>query len=220
MVDLRVMQLMCSRLCHDLIGAVSAAGTGLELLDETPPQSAEADEALKLVANGTRQAADRLAFFRMAFGLGGGDSVDVGEIRKLAEGLLGGGRVALDWPLEDSPAEVSVLSAKLVLNMVLLGSGALPRGGTLGVRLADLDGELGVAMTASGGGARIKEELQAAMSPETPVDELTAYNVHGHFAARLAASVGADIEMVEGPAGEVRLAALVPAGGGRVRDQG
>ena len=213
-VDLRVMQLMCSRLCHDLIGAVSAAGTGLELLDETPPQTEEANQALKLVANSTRQSAMRLAFFRMAFGLGGGDRVDVGEIRKLAEGLLGGGRVALDWPLkEDSPAVLSAPSAKLILNMVLLGSGALPRGGTLEVRLADLGGELGVAMTASGEGARIKEELLAAMSPQAPVGELTAHNVHGHFAARLAASLGADIEMAEGPGGEVRLAALVPAVG-------
>lgn len=32
-LDLRVLQLLCSRLCHELIGSVTAINNGVELLD-------------------------------------------------------------------------------------------------------------------------------------------------------------------------------------------
>ena len=34
-VDLSVLELVCSRLCHDLVGPVGAAANGIELLRET-----------------------------------------------------------------------------------------------------------------------------------------------------------------------------------------
>ena len=81
-------------------------------------------------------------------------------------------------------------------------------------RLAALPDGLGAAVTAMGQNAKLKDELRAALTPETPVDDLTARSVHGHFAGKLAATLQAGIEVSEETEGEVRLALLVPPAAG------
>jgi histidine phosphotransferase ChpT len=34
MIDIRVLELLCSRICHDLISPVTAINNGMELLDD------------------------------------------------------------------------------------------------------------------------------------------------------------------------------------------
>ena len=35
-VDIRVLELLCSRICHDLISPVTAINDGMELLEDNP----------------------------------------------------------------------------------------------------------------------------------------------------------------------------------------
>jgi len=97
--------------------------------------------------------------------------------------------------------------------MVLMAAETLPRGGSLGVHLADLDEGTGIALIARGRGARIKDDVRAAMTSDAPVDELSARNVHAYYAVRLAAGLGAVVEAAEGDGAEVQLATILPAGG-------
>ncbi|MSO76029.1 MAG: hypothetical protein EXQ87_03830 [Alphaproteobacteria bacterium] len=69
-VDLKIVELLCSRLCHDLIGPIGAINNGLELLSDYDPSMA--DDVLPLLTTSAKQAWDRLAFFRAALGFGGG----------------------------------------------------------------------------------------------------------------------------------------------------
>jgi histidine phosphotransferase ChpT len=197
-VDLKVAQLLCSRLCHDLVGPAGAVNAGLELLQE----DGTAVDALDLAARSGLQTTGRLTFYRMAFGFGGGETVRLGEVRDLAAALVADGAVALDWPV-DAAAEGSAIAkgaARLLLNLLLLGVDCLPRGGTLGVRIADLDEGLGIAMTAAGEGARLRPELGAAM----------ARTVQGYYTGCLAADIGAAVEIGEDSAHQVRVATVVP----------
>ena len=68
-VDLKVVQLLSSRLCHDLVGPAGAVHNGIELYEEMGP--GEGADALKMVAASVEQLSARLGFFRLAFGLGG-----------------------------------------------------------------------------------------------------------------------------------------------------
>ena len=94
--------LLCSRLCHDLLSPVGALNNGLELLaDETDP--AMRQRCLDLLADSARTSANKLKFFRLAFGAAGGfgEQVDARECRLAIEGLLSGGRkVELNWLVE------------------------------------------------------------------------------------------------------------------------
>ena len=91
--------LLCSRLCHDLMSPVGALNNGIELLaDETDPEMRE--KCLELLADSARASANKLKFFRLAFGAAGGfgDQVDVMEAQTALEGVFGPERrIELVW---------------------------------------------------------------------------------------------------------------------------
>ena len=212
LVDFRVVQLLCSRLCHDLVGPAGAVNAGLELMGD---DGAATDEALALVNLSAQQVACRLTFYRLAFGLGGdsGGMSGLADAQKLTEGFLSGGKVSLDWPMDaptDAERLVSGAAIKLLLNLALLGVDSLPMGGSLSVRFADLPDGTGIAITASGNNARFNKDLRYAMNPNVSADELSVRTVQGYFSTRLAERVAASIEISEGPDGSVRLAAVLP----------
>lgn len=213
LIDLRVAQLLCSRVCHDLIGPAGAVNSGIELLGE---EGGLAGDALALVAQSGHEMARRLAFFRVAFGLGGGTGPRaVAEARDLAVAAFGGGRAGVDWPPEATACAEGVLAAggvKLLLNLVLLGIDCLPRGGRVAVRAAPMEGAIGVALTAAGQGARLRDGMAAAMAADAAAGALSAHTVIGGFAQNLARSLGTAIETCEKD-NEVRLAARLPLAG-------
>ena len=208
LVDLRAAQLLCSRLCHDLVGPAGAVNAGMELIQEDPRN---AGEALTLVADSGQQIVRRLEFYRIAFGLGGEGAASLGEIRALSAGLLAEGNVTLTWMDEGvlPGPPLPATGGKLVLNLVLLGVDCLPRGGTLEVHVAALAEGLGVAMTAIGQGARLRSEVQAALQPEVASADLSARTIQGYFAQRLAEHVGTSIETSDTVDDQVRLALVL-----------
>ena len=94
--DLRLSQLVCSRLCHDLVGAAGAVNAGLEILAEMGGLD---DSAMALATNSGLEMTRRLAFFRVAFGAGGAgrSGAEVSVMRKIAAEYLEAGNVDLDW---------------------------------------------------------------------------------------------------------------------------
>ncbi|WP_243843451.1 histidine phosphotransferase family protein [Sphingomonas vulcanisoli] len=126
---------MCSRLCHDLLSPVGALNNGLELLaDEDDP--ALRKEYLSLLADGARASAEKLKFFRLAFGAAGGfgDRIDAGEVRASLDSLAGmSGKVAFGWVADCTTLDRS--ATRIVLNLGLIALDALVRGGRLDVGL-------------------------------------------------------------------------------------
>lgn len=221
-----VVQLLCSRLCHDLAGPAGAVHNGMELVQE--PGGGDGG-ALDLVATSIEQLNGRLGFYRIAFGLGGmsGRKPALLEAHDLAASFLKGGRITLDWPDASGVASDNrldrqrrVAAIKLLLNMILFGAAALPRGGLLEVGFvvtSDDPAGVGLTVKASGLGACIRDDVMAVLSLETVSEDdsmartdrnLTAHNVQGFFMQRLAKSLGGVIE-VSGEGGEVQIAALL-----------
>src|SRR5262245_5700238 len=127
-VELRIMELLASRICHDLISPIGAVGNGLELLEEADDEMSA--EALKLSVGCVRRASALLEFFRMAYGTAGSDSGLRWEAAKsLAEGLVEGPKTTLVWGAPPAGLNVPAAAPKLALNLVLLGMEVLPRGG-------------------------------------------------------------------------------------------
>ena len=212
--DLKAAQFLCSRICHDLIGPAGAVNTGMELLAE---ESGGADGALALVTDSASQVSRRLAFFRVAFGAGGATGPSaVSDARKLAMDYLSGGKVVLDWPLDQAQmldGELAADEIKLLMVMVFLAAEMLPRGGTVSMRAARLDGGVGIAFIAGGPGARVREGVGEAIAGPVAAEHLSAQSIIGDFARRLSGALGAEIEIAEGGMDEVRLAVmLTPAG--------
>lgn len=217
-VDFKVVQLLCSRLCHDLVGPVGAVNTGLELMAETGTGREGIADALGLVTRSAKVMAQRVSFYRMAlgFGAGGQGSIILGKVRELTADFLGQGRTTVDWPLEsdaDGARVISETGAKIVLNLVLIGIEALPRGGVLTVRCTDLSEGSEVAVTAAGSPVRLKDDLRAALAGEVPPDDLTTGNVHGQFTYHLVDQAGARIQVTDGAGDEVSFVVLLQVDG-------
>lgn len=218
-IDIKIAQLLCSRLCHDLAGTSGAVNAGLELLLDPGALSEDGpDGPLGLVSSSARQLNQKLSYYRVAFGFGGGQSgtLEVQQISDLASDFFAPSNVSLDWSLgngAETPVVLPAGSGKLLLNLLLLGAECLPRGGTLSVRLVVMEEGIGAAVSAQGQAARIKDDTRPALNPETPAETLTAYTVQGHFTALLAAELGCSLELFDDDEDKVQLAVLLPAEG-------
>ena len=201
---LRVASLLASRLCHDLVGPLGAVSNGLELIAE---DDAMADEALSLAQRSARRASSRLQFFRYAFGAAGGEpNFGPAEAKPVALNLLSSGDIAVDWP----DAKGMVLptgTGRLLLNLALLASECLPRGGQLRVSIALQK----IAIEATGPQARLSAETKAAAAGGVDPAQLSARTVVGHYVAQLAKSLGGRLELSDEGAGTVRLQTSLPA---------
>ena len=193
MIDMRVAELLASRLCHDLVGPIGAVNNGMELLEDEDLGMSE--DAIQLSANSARQAANILQYYRLAYGMAGGRiGDDLGGLRDLAIGFRASSKTTVDWTAVEQPAgDLREGMGKLLLNVSVLGEECLPRGGTLGVSLAEGAAGLEVTVTAQGTGARLREESQLVLVDDVIVEELTPRNVHGYFTRLLAKRMGSDL---------------------------
>ena len=148
--SLELASLLCSRLCHDLLSPVGALNNGLELLaEEKDPEMRK--HCFALLEQSARISADKLKFFRLAFGAAGGfgEAVPVAEARDLVNALVGNNeRVTVNWALgvESLPKP----AVKVLLNLALIGLEALVRGGTLDVGAESRDGASEIVVRAAG----------------------------------------------------------------------
>ncbi len=95
-IDMRVAELLASRLCHDLVGPIGAVNNGMELLEDEDLGMSE--DAIQLSASSARQAANLLQFYRLAYGMAGGRiGGDFGALQELAAGFLASTKTTLDW---------------------------------------------------------------------------------------------------------------------------
>jgi histidine phosphotransferase ChpT len=151
--------LLCSRVCHDLISPVGAIVNGLEVMDEDKDEETRTF-ALDLIKKSARQASAKLQFCRLAFGAAGsaGAQIELGDAEKAARGLIEDGKTTIVWNL---PRElVAKNRAKLLLNMLMVAVGTIPRGGTLTVDPAGM----GFRVTAAGLNARLPQAAAELLS--------------------------------------------------------
>src|SRR6476620_915755 len=108
------------------------------------------EKCLELLAESARATANKLKFFRLAFGAGGGfaDEIDTREAEAALEGLFGDGKVELGLVVEDEKLPKGAI--RLLLNLSLLAGDALVRGGRLDVGAVRGPGWIEIAVRAEG----------------------------------------------------------------------
>lgn len=189
--DFSLLEMLCSRLCHDLVGPIGAISNGAELMEEMGAEMG--DEALRLIADSADQAATRLRLFRLAYGAAGSQAeLSDAQARDVLIAWFKGGRVALEWPPSVAlPVRRGVL--KLVLNMALLAEECLPNGGVLTLAApAAPDGRETISLLASGRAAAVRPESMALLDPVGDRGaELTPRTAQAFHTRRLADRINA-----------------------------
>ncbi|HVR90815.1 MAG TPA: histidine phosphotransferase family protein [Novosphingobium sp.] len=192
--SLELASLLCSRLCHDLLSPVGALNNGLELLaEEKDPEMRK--RCFELLEQSARISADKLKFFRLAFGAAGGfgEMVAVQEPKALVDGLVGNNeRVTVSWALgADALPKPAV---KTLLNLALIGIEALIRGGTLEIGAELREGASEIVIRASGPRIAFDPVIGRALDGALAEGELSSRTAPAAMLHELAASVGGGLQ--------------------------
>lgn len=201
--------ILCSRLCHDLVSPVGALANGIEILAEED-DPAMRGQVLDLLEDSARQTSNRLQFFRLAFGAGGGfgGQIDMREARKAADALLQNGKVTAVWHGADRVLRKDAV--KLTLNLLLLASEALIRGGQLEIRLEQGEDGLALDIVASGERLIFNDAVRAALSGDVPSHQVDPRCAPARLAFLTARQLGAGINCALSPESGLRLSVRLP----------
>ena len=194
-VDLRVLELLAARLCHELIGPVAAIGNGAELLADEEPDFVK--DAVALVGESARKANRRLQFYRFAYGFTGGELAGLPPDR-LVSALFEESAVTCDY--RKAVRGLPIEWQKLGCNMAAIGGEALPRGGSL---VLDVEGSA-PQLDGKGEGTGPSEPVRSALALTMPVEELSSRTAGAYFTGLLAARLGRRI-VVDAERGRFRL---------------
>jgi histidine phosphotransferase ChpT len=183
--------LLCSRVCHDIISPVGAINNGLELLDEGGAD----EDAMNLIRASARNASARLQFARIAFGAAGsaGMLIDTGDAEAVAIAFLKNEKPELVW--NGRRALLPKNKVKLLLNLILIANGAIPRGGKITVRLEDLETEPRFVLSASGPMVRVPPKFLELHSGNRPEEAIDAHAVQPYYTLLLAREAGMTISI-------------------------
>jgi histidine phosphotransferase ChpT len=204
--------LLCSRLCHDLMSPVGALNNGIELLaDEHDPDMRE--KCLELLADSARASANKLKFFRLAFGAGGGfgEEVDTSEARAALEGVFGAERrIELGWMIEGGKLPKGAV--KLLLNVALLAGDALVRGGRLDVGAENNDDALELVIRAEGPRILLDPALRETLAKGQADGAVEPRAAGAWLAHALAAEAGGTIRLSDPSSEALLIGVSLPRG--------
>ena len=195
-IQLRVAELMCSRLCHDLISPISAINNGIELMNEN--DEGIIDSSIELLGTSAKQALDRLSFYRVAFGLaGGGAIISWNEIRNILEIFAAERQTTIVWTREpQQPDEnISQILAKLVVNVLYLAMECLPRGGVISVDNLEQKAPEPIVVRLEGPKCNLRDDIQSGFIPDLPIEQLSVRNIVAYLATSFAICLGKSLKV-------------------------
>lgn len=205
-----ILEMLASRICHDIISPVGAVNNGVEFMQEMGPDAM--DEAMGLISYSASQAAAKLQAFRMAYGAGGKDPhIKPEDVQKAFSGLISAeGKISQSWdpfgPLGPTPLPPGF--CKALLCTMMLAMEALPKGGTVFVKAGD-DGD--TVVTAEGDAAALRENTEDALKRKLSIDELDPRLVHPYVIGMIAELYGFHIGVREAQENKVSFTLKSPS---------
>jgi histidine phosphotransferase ChpT len=190
----RFSQILCSRLCHDLITPVSAINSGLEILQDCDEKDrAQVQDVLKQSA---ATASARLVFFRAALGASAGSLSSFEAISGLLETFLNSIKIEFSWSKLERLKEIEchdfdlIKWGKALLNLVFIASEAAPYGGKM-VLSTQVDDSFPVTtFQLKGNLVGLKPHVIAGLLGELKEDELTPHTIQAYLTYLLMNDLG------------------------------
>lgn len=198
-VDFSLLELLSSKICHDLISPIGAIHNGLEILEEMG--AADNKEVLDLIAFSAQQAGAKLQAFRLTYGAGGADhTVKIEDVHKTIENIVGAEKkIVQSWDprLDLGHGALPHGFCKVLTAVLLLGMECLPKGGTLTVAP-------GITVTAAGEDAALRGNSPAALALTMPLDLLEPKYIHAYMTGLLCDRYGIKIAVTADMPGRVQ----------------
>ena len=184
----QILEILASRICHDLISPVSAVNNGVEFWEEMGAEAG--DEAIGLIGPSATQASNRLQLFRFAYAAGGSEShVTTNDVRDMFAKFIEGGRINLIWNISDRWQEGKLAQGfcKTLLNFMLVASDMLPRGGEIKAETQDDNKAI---LLVSSENMNIQIDYKDVLDGKGKPDKLTTKTIHPYVTIALAQEYG------------------------------
>lgn len=186
-----LLDLLGSRICHDLISPLGAISNGVELLSMN---GSAAGPEMTLISESVENANARIRFFRICFGSAApSQKISQDEVRSILQAISRDGRFAYDWrPTGDLPR----MQVKLAFLILQCFESAMPRGGRISVSL------VGSQWAILGEAQMLKTEPDFWQALTAPESEATpeAAQIHFALAPLVAAALDRHISVDTSPA--------------------
>ena len=190
----RILELLASKICHDLISPVGAVSNGVEILEELGSDAG--DDVTSLIEYSATQAASKLKAMRMVYGLGGGDdNIKLEDVHKtFGDFIVGEARVTQNWdPYMDHGIDKRKGLAKSLLSCLMLCIEGLPKGGEIRV-IPDGDA---LIVRGEGDNAKFKDGYIDSLNHNVQVDALDPKLIHAYVTGLTSKSYGFEIQAEE-----------------------
>lgn len=193
---LRLSELLCARLVHDLSGLAGSVRGVLEVASE------ETSAQLQTVRVASDTASDLMLRLRLQRAAWGPDpqALSVGDLHELCPAINGAHRLTVDTTALLPSTVFPPAIGKLVLNLLLLGAQCLPSGGTIRVAGTSSDVFIQIigprAAWPPGMGACFVDESEAVAALASPRD------LQMPLTALMAQGSGLRLSMLMGPGGD------------------
>ena len=187
-IDVGILELLASKICHDLISPIGAVNNGIEILEEMGPDAGQ--EVTDLISYSAAQASAKLQAYRMAYGAGGADTgIKPEDVHKAIEGMVSADKkIKQHWdphaPL--GPSERPSGFSKMLISMILLGMECLPKGGAIAVVGEGED----VIVKVAGPDANMRAGFADALSLKLPREKLEPKFMHAYITGVVAREYG------------------------------
>lgn len=199
-----LLELLSSRICHDLVSPVGAINNGIEFMEDAGDDKESITQATELISHSAQSAAARLQVFRIAYGAGGRDgNIKAEDIQKAFGALIrADGKVRQSWdpfgPLGIDAKEKGF--SKMLMCALVLGMECLPKGGTVFVDAGDSNETI---IKAEGTDAVVRDTVEAALKRTLDADTLDPRLVHPYTMSLIAETYGYTISLVSREEGKI-----------------
>lgn len=208
-IDAKTLELITSKICHDLISPIGAINNGLEIMEEMGPDSGM--DVTDLIASSAQIASAKLKAFRLAYGAGGSDAnIKLSDAHSALQGILDHERrLSQDWDpsVKIGPEMLPKGTAKMIACFLLLAMECLPKGGVLRVSTGD-EGQ--VIISGEGENPILKDGFEGCIHQTISLQDVSPALTHAFMTGFLAKDYGFDVVNIERTEGKLIFALQLP----------
>ena len=186
-------EMLCTRFCHDIIGPIGAVSNGAEFLREELPNMQS--QAFDLIEKSSREAISRVQFYRQAYGAGlKNSSASLTEAKNTAAHFFEGTKTQLVWEdkyTDMAPVNIDYVQKKLILNLLIICSSALIRGGKITFTIDESKFEI----LAEGTSVKIDPDVESALKSDSSEMVLDPKLIQVNYTKVLAGEANSELKM-------------------------
>lgn len=210
-LEAKLAEMLCTKMCHDLIGPLGAIKNGAEFIMEDG--NLVKNQAMDLISSSAVEAVARIQLFRQAYGYTSSTGeAGLTEIRSLALNFFNEGKVGIDWPenyTEASGISINHQAKKLLLNCFLIAAACLIKGGIVSFRAIKEGESKTFRLAARGIGAKMDKTILEILNGSFKGDGFDPKTVQPFYTHVLCLRIGGNIE-VSSREDEIDLVLTIP----------